>query len=55
MTVQGRALGVRLAASGQGRMCAGFAEDVPILRRWREMGLDWIERRRPHWINGKRS
>jgi hypothetical protein len=31
-----------------------LAEDVPILRRWREMGLDWIERHRPHWIHGKR-
>jgi hypothetical protein len=31
-----------------------LAEDVPILRRWRESGLDWIERHRPHWIHGKR-
>jgi hypothetical protein len=29
-----------------------LAEDVPVLRRWRELGLDWIERRRPHWIHG---
>jgi hypothetical protein len=29
-----------------------LAEDVPPLRRARERILDWIERRRPHWIHG---
>ncbi len=30
-----------------------LAEDVPFLRRLRDRTLDWIERRRPHWIYGK--
>lgn len=30
-----------------------LAEDVPLLRRWRERALDWIEHRRPHWIYGQ--
>ncbi|HTI02051.1 MAG TPA: DUF2892 domain-containing protein [Acidisoma sp.] len=30
-----------------------LAEDVPLLRRWRERALDWIEHNRPHWIYGK--
>lgn len=30
-----------------------LAEDVPFLRRWRERGLDWIERNRPHWFHGR--
>lgn len=29
-----------------------LAEDVPLLRRWRERALDWIEHKRPHWIYG---
>lgn len=32
-----------------------LAEDIPFLRRWREKGLDWIERHRPHWIYGRRG
>lgn len=31
-----------------------LAEDVPPLRRARERILDWVERRRPHWIYGRR-
>jgi hypothetical protein len=31
-----------------------LAEDVPVLRRWREKALDWIEKHRPHWIYGRR-
>jgi hypothetical protein len=27
-----------------------LAEDVPLLGRARDRVLDWIERRRPHWI-----
>ena len=27
-----------------------LAEDVPLLRRGRDRALDWIERRRPHWL-----
>jgi hypothetical protein len=27
-----------------------LAEDIPPLRRGRDRALDWIERRRPHWI-----
>jgi hypothetical protein len=27
-----------------------LAEDVPLLRRATDRGLDWIERRRPHWF-----
>jgi hypothetical protein len=29
-----------------------LAEDVPLLGRGRDRMLDWIERRRPHWIYG---
>jgi hypothetical protein len=29
-----------------------LAEDVPLLRRGRDRVLDWIERRRPHWLRG---
>ncbi|MDB5395954.1 MAG: hypothetical protein JWM91_3460 [Rhodospirillales bacterium] len=28
-----------------------LAEDVPWLRRVTDKGLDWIERRRPHWFS----
>jgi hypothetical protein len=27
-----------------------LAEDVPALRRWQDRVLDWIERRKPHWV-----
>ena len=27
-----------------------LAEDVPLLRTWRDRVLIWIERRRPHWL-----
>jgi hypothetical protein len=27
-----------------------LAEDVPPLRRARDRVLDWVERRRPHWL-----
>src|SRR5690348_16168192 len=27
-----------------------LAEDVPLLRRGRDRILEWIERRRPHWL-----
>jgi hypothetical protein len=27
-----------------------LAEDVPLLQRGRDRVLDWIERRRPHWV-----
>jgi len=27
-----------------------LADDVPLLRRARGRVLDWIERRRPHWL-----
>lgn len=30
-----------------------LAEDVPLLRRWRESALDWVEQKRPHWIYGR--
>jgi hypothetical protein len=29
-----------------------LAEDVPSLRRARDRLLDWIERRRPRWLQG---
>ncbi len=29
-----------------------LAEDWAFLRRRRDAGLDWIERRRPHWFHG---
>jgi hypothetical protein len=29
-----------------------LAEDVAPLRRGRDRLLDWVERRRPHWIQG---
>ncbi len=32
-----------------------LAEDVPMLRRASDRVLDWIERRRPHWMRGPRS
>jgi hypothetical protein len=28
-----------------------LAEDVPLLRSWRSRVLDWVERRRPRWLN----
>lgn len=31
-----------------------LAEDVAPLRRGRDRVLDWIERRRPHWLQGDR-
>jgi hypothetical protein len=27
-----------------------LAEDIPPLRRQRDLALDWLERRRPHWF-----
>jgi hypothetical protein len=27
-----------------------LAEDVPLLRTWRDRILSWIEQRRPHWL-----
>lgn len=27
-----------------------LAEDVPLFRRVTDKGLDWVERRRPHWF-----
>jgi hypothetical protein len=27
-----------------------LAEDVPLLRTWRNRILTWIEQRRPHWL-----
>jgi hypothetical protein len=30
-----------------------LAEDVPFLRRASDRLLDWIERRRPHWLQAK--
>jgi hypothetical protein len=27
-----------------------LSEDIPLLERARERILDWIERRRPHWV-----
>jgi hypothetical protein len=32
-----------------------LAEDVPLLRTWRDRILDWIERRRPHWLRDTMS
>jgi hypothetical protein len=29
-----------------------LAEDIPAVRRWRDRLLDWIERRKPHWLGG---
>ena len=29
-----------------------LAEDVPLLRTWRDQILDWIECHRPHWLRG---
>ena len=29
-----------------------LAEDLPLLRRGRDRVLDWIGRRRPHWLRG---
>ena len=29
-----------------------LAEDVALLRRGRDRLLDWVERRRPHWLQG---
>jgi len=28
-----------------------MAEDVPFFRRLTDKGLDWVERRRPHWLD----
>jgi hypothetical protein len=30
-----------------------LAEDVPPLRRARDRILEWVERRRPHWLRGE--
>jgi hypothetical protein len=27
-----------------------LAEDVPVLRRATDRVLEWVERRRPHWL-----
>ena len=27
-----------------------LAEDVPLLRRWTDQALAWVESRRPHWL-----
>jgi hypothetical protein len=27
-----------------------LADDIPQLRRFRDRGLDWLERRRPNWF-----
>jgi hypothetical protein len=32
-----------------------LAEDIPPLRRARDRVLDWIARRRPHWLRGPNS
>jgi hypothetical protein len=32
-----------------------LAEDVPLLRRWREKALDWVEHKHPHWIYGRNT
>lgn len=32
-----------------------LAEDIPLLQRWRERALDWIEAKRPHWIYGEKG
>jgi hypothetical protein len=29
-----------------------LAEDVPVLRRIVDRILEWVERRRPHWLRG---
>jgi hypothetical protein len=31
-----------------------LAEDVPALKSQRTKALDWIERRRPHWLESSR-
>jgi hypothetical protein len=31
-----------------------LAEDVKLLRSLRSGLLDWVERRRPHWLSGPR-
>ena len=28
-----------------------LAEDVPALRSWRAKVLDWVERKKPHWLD----
>jgi hypothetical protein len=30
-----------------------LAEDLPVLRSWRTRILDWIERRRPEWLESR--
>jgi hypothetical protein len=30
-----------------------LADDVPLLRRSRSRMLDWVERRRPHWLGSE--
>jgi hypothetical protein len=30
-----------------------LAEDFPVLRSWRSKVLDWIERRRPEWLEAR--
>jgi hypothetical protein len=32
-----------------------LAEDVPLLRTWRDRILTWIEQRRPHWLQDTTS
>ena len=32
-----------------------LAEDIAPLRRQRDRVLDWVERRRPHWLDGNRN
>lgn len=32
-----------------------LADDVPALRKIRDRLLDWVERRRPHWLEERRS
>jgi hypothetical protein len=27
-----------------------LAEDIPMIGRWRDRLLDWIARRKPHWL-----
>jgi hypothetical protein len=31
-----------------------LAEDVPLLRTWRDRILDWVECHRPHWLRDTR-
>ena len=31
-----------------------LAEDIPVLHRWTARRLEWIERRRPHWMGLER-